>query len=281
VLCARPGGGQNQHTSRRAKRATTTMRSRGRAGTTEVKAFGQRSAGRGRAEGTAASLAAKAATTTIPIVFDTAADPVRVGLIASLNRPGGNITGVAQLTVGIVPKELQFLHDMIPAAHIVALLVNPTDPVLADTVSKEILSAAPILGLEVHILNANSERDFKAVFANVTQLHAGGLVIGTDPLFTGHSNELAALAMQHRVAAVYKGLEFAAAGGLLSYGVDINKDFHLVGTYAGRILKGDKPADLPVQQATEIEMVVNLKTAKALGIAVPLMLLGRADKIIE
>jgi putative tryptophan/tyrosine transport system substrate-binding protein len=230
---------------------------------------------------TPAALAAKAATTTIPIVFETAADPVQLGLVASLARPGGNVTGATQLTVGLVPKELQLLHELLPTARVMALLVNPTDPALAETESREVLSAAHTLGLELHVLNASTERDFDEALANVIQLRAGGLVIATNAFFTSHSEQLAALAARHAVPAVYKGREFAAAGGLMSYGSDITDSYHLAGVYTGRILKGDKPADLPVQQATKVELIINLKTAKALGINIPNTLIGRADEVIE
>jgi putative tryptophan/tyrosine transport system substrate-binding protein len=229
---------------------------------------------------TPAVLAAKAATTTIPIVFETAGDPIQLGLVASLNRPGGNVTGVTQMSVGLVPKDLELLHELLPTAHVMVLLVNPNST-LVETESKETLAAAQTLGLELHILNAGTERDFDAVFANVIQLRAGGLVIGTDGFFTSHSEQLAALAARHAVPTVYKGREFAAAGGLMSYGGDITESYHLAGIYTGRVLKGDKPADLPVQQATKVEMFLNLKTAKALGITVPLTLLGRADEVFE
>jgi len=233
------------------------------------------------ATGTSAALAAKTATTTIPIVFEMASDPVKLGLVASLNRPDGNITGVSQLAVGIVPKELELLHELLPAARTIALLVNPAAPAIADTETQEVQSAAKTLGLELYVLHASTERDFEAAFAQVTQMHAGGLVIGTDALFTGRTAQLAALAIQRAVPTVYKGRDFAAAGGLLSYGADFTATYRLAGTYTGRVLKGEKPADLPAQQATKIEMFLNLKTAKALGINVPLTLLGRADEVFE
>lgn len=233
------------------------------------------------ATSTPAAFAAKAATKTIPIVFETAADPVHIGLVASLNRPGGNITGVTQMSVGIVAKDLEILHEMVPSAHAVALLVNPSNPALADPETKELESAARTLGLDVHVLSASSERDFDAIFTKAAQLHVGGLVIGADSLFTDHSSQLAALAVRQALPAVYKGREFAVAGGLVSYGLDITKTFYVAGDYAGRILKGDSAADLPVQQPTDIQMFLNLKSAKALGINVPLPLLGRADEIFE
>jgi putative ABC transport system substrate-binding protein len=233
------------------------------------------------ATSTPAALAAKEATTTIPIVFETGGDPIQLGLVASLSRPGGNVTGVTQMSQEVAPKELELLHELLPAVRVLALLVNPADPALSETQSSAFLSAAHPLGLELHILNASTESDFDAVFANVSLLRAGGLMIATDALFTSHSDLLGALAARHTVPAIYKGREFAAAGGLMSYGSDVADSYRLAGTYAGRILKGDKPGDLPVQQATKIELIINMKTAKALGITFPLTLLGRADEVIE
>jgi putative ABC transport system substrate-binding protein len=233
------------------------------------------------ATSTPAALAAKEATTTIPIVFETGGDPIQLGLVASLSRPGGNVTGVTQMSQEVAPKELELLHELLPAVRVLALLVNPADPALSETQSSAFLSAAHALGLELHILNASTESDFDAVFANVSLLRAGGLMIATDALFTSHSDLLGALAARHTVPAIYKGREFAAAGGLMSYGSDVADSYRLAGTYAGRILKGDKPGDLPVQQATKIELIINMKTAKALGITFPLTLLGRADEVIE
>ena len=233
------------------------------------------------ATSTPAALVAKATTTTIPIVFETGGDPVRLGLVASLNRPGGNVTGITQSNVEEMPKLVEFLHELIPAAHVIALLVNPANSTLAETNARLAQAAAKTLGLELYLLNASGERDFDEIFEKLTQLRAGGLVIGGDPLFTSHSEQLAALAASHAVPAVYKGREFAAAGGLLSYGSSVMDSYRLAGIYTGRILKGDKPADLPVQQATKIELYVNLKTAKALGITMPTALLVRADEVIE
>jgi putative tryptophan/tyrosine transport system substrate-binding protein len=233
------------------------------------------------ATSTPATLAAKAATTTIPIVFELASDPVKLGLVASLNRPGGNITGVTQRAEEVAPKRLELLHELIPTAKVMALLVNPTDAPLAEPQAREVLSAAHALGLEVHILNASSERDFDAAFAKMIELRAGGLVIGGDAFFTSHSEQLAALAISHAVPAVYQWREFAAAGGLMSYGSNITETHRLAGALAGRILKGDKPADLPVQQATKVELFINLKTAKTLGLNVPNTLIGRADEVFE
>jgi putative ABC transport system substrate-binding protein len=233
------------------------------------------------ATSTPSALAAKAATATIPIVFELASDPVRLGLVSSLNRPGGNVTGVTQLAEEVAPKRLELLHELLPTAHVMALLINPTDPTLAGPQAREALSVANTLGLELHVLNASSEHDFDAVFANLAQLHASGVVIGGDAFFTSHSEQLASLAIRHAVPAIYQWREFAAAGGLMSYGSNINDTHRMAGALAGRILKGEKPADLPVQQATKIELYINLKTAKSLGITVPLQLLGRADEVFE
>jgi putative ABC transport system substrate-binding protein len=234
------------------------------------------------ATSTPAALAAKAATTAIPIVFETGGDPIRLGLVASLNRPGGNVTGVTQTNVEVAPKRLQLLHELVPAATSIALLVNPTNPSLAEPTTKELKAAARTLGLELHVLNASTEREFEAVFATLVQLGAGGLVIGPDPFFISREEKLAELALRHVVPAVFEGRVFAAAGGLISYGGSVADSYHLAGIYTGRILKGDKPADLPVQQATtKVELVINLKTAKALGIDVPNTLIGRADEVIE
>jgi putative ABC transport system substrate-binding protein len=233
------------------------------------------------ATSTPAALAAQAATTTIPIVFETGADPVQLGLVASLSRPGGNITGVTQLNWEIIPKRLELLHELLPAAGVMALLVNPTDPANAEMQSREVLAAAHTLGLKLHVLNASTERDFDLVFAKLIHLRAGGLVVGGDAMFNSRIEQIAALTVQHAVPAVYQWREFAAAGGLLSYGSEVTDAYRVAGVYTGRVLRGDKPADLPVQQATRIELFINLKTAKALGITFPLTLLGRADEVIE
>jgi putative ABC transport system substrate-binding protein len=234
------------------------------------------------ATSTQAAIAAKAATTTIPIVFEMGADPVRLGLVASLNRPEGNVTGVTQTNIEIAPKRLQLLHDLVPTARVIALLVNPTVPALAEPTTKELKAAARTLGLELHVLNASTERDFDTAFAKLVQLGAGGLVIGPDAFFVSQTEKLAELAVRHVVPAVFEGREFAAAGGLISYGGNAADAYHLAGIYTGRILKGDKPADLPVQQATtKVELVINLKAAKALSIDVPNALIGRANELIE
>jgi len=230
---------------------------------------------------TPAALAAKTATTAIPIVFEIGGDPVALGLVASLSRPGGNVTGVTQLTTGLVPKQLEVLHEMLPTARVMALLVNPTQSATTEVETREAISAARTLGLELHILNASSETDFDGIFAKLIELRAGGLVISAAALFSGRSAQLGELTARHAVPAVYKQREFAAAGGLMSYGTNLVDSYRLVGVYTGRVLKGAKPADLPVQQATKVELFINLKTAKALGITVPLPLSGRADELFE
>ena len=229
---------------------------------------------------TAATLAAKAATTRIPIVFFVGGDPVQLGLVASLSRPGGNITGVTNLTVEVGPKRLELLHELMPAATVFALVVNPASP-LAQIESRDLLEAARGLGLELHVLQATSEHDFDEVFSSLIQLHAAALLIATDGLFTSRSERLAMLALRHAIPAISSNLEFAAAGGLISYGSSVNEPTRLAGVYTGRILKGEKPSDMPVQQSTKIELKINLKTAKALGLTVPPALLARADEVIE
>jgi putative ABC transport system substrate-binding protein len=233
------------------------------------------------ATSTPAALAAKAATTTIPIVFEIGSDPVRLGLVASLNRPGGNVTGVTLTNLEVTPKRLQLLHELVPTARVMALLVNPTNPALAGRNAKEVQAAARMLGLELHVVDASTERDFDAVFAKLIELRAGGLVIGGDPFLIGQSEQLAALALHHAVPAIFEDREFVVAGGLMSYGGSFTESYRLAGNYTGRILKGDKPADLPVQQGTKIEMYINLKTANALGLNVPNTLIGRANDVIE
>jgi putative ABC transport system substrate-binding protein len=230
---------------------------------------------------TPAALAAQAATTAIPIVFEVGSNPVELGLVASLNRPGGNVTGSTSLIVEVAPKRLEWLHELLPTANVMALLVNPADRALAQAQSREVLAAARKLGLELHVLNANSERDFDAVFANLIRLQARGLIIGAGSIFVRSIEQLAALTVRHRVPAIYEYRDFTAAGGLMSYGSDPAESYRLAGIYTARILKGDKPADLPVQQATKFELHLNLKTAKTLGITFPITLLGRADEVFE
>jgi putative tryptophan/tyrosine transport system substrate-binding protein len=233
------------------------------------------------ATSTPAAVAAKAATATIPIIFETGSDPVRLGLVASLNRPGGNVTGVTQTNLEVAPKRLELLHELLPTARVMALLVNPADPAITGATVSDVLAAARTFGLELHILNAQSEGDFEAVFAKFAELRAGGLVIGGGPFFSSYSEQLAALTVRHAVPAIFQYREFAAAGGLLSYGSDAAASYHLAGIYTGRILRGEKPAELPVEQATKVQLYINLKTAKALGLDVPNTLIGRADEVFE
>ncbi len=233
------------------------------------------------ASGTAAAVAAKAATATIPIVFGTAADPVEVGLVASLNRPGGNLTGVTNLNAEIGPKRLELLHAVVPRATIIALLVNPTIPTIAEPLSRDLQAAASTLGLKLQVLHASTERDFDTVFATLVKLQAGALVIGPDTLFTARSKQLGALTVRHAMPTIFQYREFAAAGGLMSYGGSNAEYYRLIGVYTGKILKGEKPGDLPVQRSTKIEFIINLKTARALGLTLPLDLLGLADEVIE
>ena len=230
----------------------------------------------------ASALAAKAATSTIPIVFTIGGDPVRLGLVAGLKRPGGNATGVSLLTVELLPKRLELLREVIPNVTAIGVFVNPASPTI-DIQLREIQDAAHSLGLQLHVVNATSERDFDRAFATFVQLQAGGLVLGSEPLFSGrgHSVQLGALAARHALPAIAEVREFVAAGGLMSYGISFAAGYRLVGVYVGRILKGEKPADLPVQQSTKVELVINLKATKALGLTFPLSLLGRADEVIE
>jgi putative tryptophan/tyrosine transport system substrate-binding protein len=226
-------------------------------------------------------LALKEATATTPIVFFIAGDPVALGLVASLNRPGGNLTGTTTLTLEVGSKWLQLLQEIVPTASTFALLVNPTSPALAEAQSRDLQAAARTLGLQIHLLRAATDHDFDAVFASLVALRAGGLVISSDSFFFTRSELLAALGLRHAVPTIFGFREFAAAGGLISYGGSITDAHRWLGVYTGRILKGEKPADLPVQQATKIELIINLKTAKALGLTLPISLLARADEVIE
>jgi putative tryptophan/tyrosine transport system substrate-binding protein len=232
------------------------------------------------ASSTPATLAAKAATATIPIVFEVATDPVKLGFVDSLSRPGRNITGVTQSAEEVLPKRFQLMHELLPTARVLALLVNPTDP-QAEPQTREARMAVTNLGLELQVLPASTERDLDVVFAKLADLRAGGLVIGGNAFFTSRGQQLAHLAIKHAMPAVYQSRIFVAAGGLMSYGSSITETHRLAGIYAGRILKGEKPSDLAVQQATKVELYINLKTAKALGINVPNTLIGRADEVIE
>jgi ABC-type uncharacterized transport system substrate-binding protein len=230
---------------------------------------------------TPANLAAKKATDTIPVVFTTASDPVQIGLVSNFSRPGGNVTGVSQLNVTLGPKRLELAHELMPGATVVALLVNPSDPARAETLSREVQAAADQLGLQLHILRAGTEPELETAFAGFAQLKAGVLVIGGDAFFNSRSKLLAEFSLRYVVPAIYEYNEFTNAGGLMSYSGSIKESYRWAGIYTGRILKGDKPADLPVQRSTTVELIVNLKSAKALGVTVPLALLGRADQIIE
>jgi putative ABC transport system substrate-binding protein len=233
------------------------------------------------AGGTPSALAAKAATTTIPIVFAVAVDPVEAGLVASLRQSGGNLTGVVNLNEEVGPKRLEVLHELLPTVTDFAALVDQTVPAISGPFARDLQAAARTLGLRLHVIPAGSERDFEGVFASLVQLRAGALIIGPSTLFNVQSEQLAALTLRHAVPAIYQYRRFVAAGGLLSYGSDETEFYHLVGAFVGRILKGDKPADLPVQQVTKVELIINLKTARALGIEVPTALLVRADEVIE
>ena len=233
------------------------------------------------APSTPAALAAKAATTTIPIVFLVGGDPVAIGLVASLARPGGNLTGVTNLTAQVGPKRLELLHALVPTAITVALLVNPSSPELAEPQLQELQVAARSLGLQLHVLNASTEREIDMAFATLVQLRPGELVVVPDNFLTNRSDRLAALALRHAIPTIFQYPEFTAAGGLMSYGSNLRDLLRWSGLYTGRILKGEKPADLPVEQATKVELIVNLKTAKALGISMPTSILVRADEVIE
>jgi putative ABC transport system substrate-binding protein len=230
---------------------------------------------------TPAALAAKAATATIPIVFEVATDPVALGLVASLNRPGGNVAGVTNLGVEVTPKRLQLLHELPPTVTNIALLINPSSPRVAEALLRDSQAAANALGLTLHVLEASTEPELDTAFVTLVRLRVGALAIGADPFFTSRSEQLAALTVRHAVPAVYEFREFVAAGGLIGYGASLADAYRQAGTYVARILKGDKPADLPVQQSTKVELIINLKTAKALGLTVPVPLLGRADEVIE
>ena len=230
---------------------------------------------------TPAALAAKAVTTTIPIVFEMGGDPVRLGLVASLNQPGGNVTGATQLNIEVAPKRLELLHELVPNARVIALLVDPADSANAETQKRTVLAAAHSLGLELHVLNASTESEIDAAFSNLIQLRAGGLVIGGGAFLNARQDQLAALAVRYAVPAIFEAREFVVAGGLTSYGGSQTDTYRLAGVYVGRILKGEKPEQLPVQQGTKVQLFLNLKTAKALGITVPLSLSGRADEVFE
>jgi putative ABC transport system substrate-binding protein len=229
---------------------------------------------------TPAAHAAKAATTTIPIVFTTNRDPVQIGLVASLSRPGGNMTGSTDLALEVASKLPELLHDAVPSAKVIAVLVNPAN-YNGEVLLRNLQPAAHTLGLQLHVFNASAERDFETVFETLRQLRADGLVGVGDVFFNAQSKQLAALTIRHAVPAIFQNREFTAAGGLMSYTGSILDLYRQAGVYTGRILKGEKPADLPVVQGTKFELVINLKTAKALGLSVPLGLLNAADEVIE
>jgi len=229
---------------------------------------------------TPAILIAKAATKSIPIVFTTGSDPVLLGFVASLSHPGGNATGVTELSVEVAPKRMELAHELAPGATAMALLINPKHPSAGD-LARDMHAAAIALGLQLHVLHASTEQEIEDAFASFSQLRAGVLIIMTDAFFFERSEQLAAQALRYAVPTMFETHDFAAAGGLMSYGGNLIFSYHTAGVLTGRILKGEKPADLPVQQSTTVELVVNLKTAKALGITVPLPLLGRADEVIE
>jgi len=233
------------------------------------------------AGGTPSALAAKAATATIPVVFGVAVDPVEVGLVASLNRPGGNLTGVTNLNAGVGPKRIELLHELLPTVTVVGVLVDPTSPTLAEAFLRDLQLAAHTLGVQLLVLHASNETDLDRVFAALAERRVGALIIGPGAFFAGRGEQLGILTARHAVPTVFQYRPFAAAGGLMSYGSDETEYYRLVGLYVGRILKGEKPSDLPVQQATKVELILNLKTAKALGLTFPPTLLARADEVIE
>jgi putative tryptophan/tyrosine transport system substrate-binding protein len=233
------------------------------------------------ATSTPAAIAAKGASSTIPVVFETASDPIRLGLVPSLSRPGGNVTGVTQTNTEVAPKRLELLHEALPAATTLGLLINPKDPALADAQLADFLAAGRALNVEMHVLNTSTDAELEKAFADLKDMRASGLVISTDPFFTSRPDKLAQLASRYAIPTISKGREFAAAGGLLSYGSDTMDSYRLAGVYTGRVLKGEKPSDLPVQQATKVELFINTKTAKVFGITLPLSLLGRADEVFE
>ena len=230
--------------------------------------------------GTPPAFAAKAATSTIPIVINVGIDPVQAGLIASLNRPGGNVTGVALLTVELAAKRLELLHELLPTASVVALLVNPSNP-LTESETRGVREAARSLGLRLEVLNASSESEIDKAFRRFIELRADALIVSVDSFLNNQRAQIVALAARHAVTAIYGVREFATSGGLMSYGNDLADAYRQSGIYAAKILKGAKPAELPVEQVVRVEFLINLKTAGTLGVTFPITLLGRADEVIE
>jgi putative ABC transport system substrate-binding protein len=233
------------------------------------------------APGSPAALPAKAATTVIPIVFMIGSDPVELGLVASLNRPGGNLTGVAYLNVEVAPKRLELLHEFVPTAKSIALLINPANPVTAAAQVKELQAVVPTLGVHLLVVNASNPIEIEDAFATLVRDRVDALQIGVDPLFGNHSDQIVALATRNKIPTIYPWREFTAAGGLMNYGSSIPDAFRQVGVYTGQILKGASPADLPVQRPAKLRFVINLKAARALGIEFPARLLALADEVIE
>lgn len=231
--------------------------------------------------GSPPALAAKAATSTIPIVFRTGFDPVEVGLVTNLARPGGNVTGITTLTGELGQKQFALLHELVPAARRVGVLVNPTRPKLAEVISQDVQGGADAVGVELLVLNASTDHELDEAFATLVDQRVGALVIGADAFFFSRSERLASLSLQHSIPSIYQYRDFPAAGGLMSYGGSFPDAYRLVGLYVGRILNGEKPGDLPVQRSTKLELILNLKTAKALGLPVPQTLLVSADEVIE
>src|SRR6516165_249808 len=231
--------------------------------------------------GLSAALAAKAATTTIPIVFQIADDPIQAGLVASLGRPGGNMTGLTSLNVEVAPKQLELLHELVPKATAMAFLVNPANSARAESTTRQAQVAARRLGLGLHVLHASDKHEFDAAFASAVQLRAGALAISPDSLFFSRSSELGALAFRYAIPAICPYRDFALAGGLMSYGTNTVNQYRQVGNYTSRLIKGEKPANLPVEQAVKLDLIINLKTGRALGLDVPMSMLMRVDEVIE
>jgi len=232
------------------------------------------------AAGLLPALAAKTATTSIPIVFNVAADPVQLGLVASLNRPGGNLTGTNSLIGELGAKGLAVLHELMPSIATIGFLENPNNPV-SGLMRRDVLAAAPVVGLKVQILKAGTDREIDAAFVSLVQAQTGALLVGNDPLFNSRIEQLVTLAARHAIPTMYSWREFVVAGGLISYGLSLIENYRQTGLYTGRILKGEKPVDMPVMQTTKLELAINLKTAKALGLDVPPSLLSIADEVIE